>query len=339
MALTQVKTNAIADDAVTGAKIADDTVAEANIANDAISLTELKAGTDGQIISWDASGNPVAVGPGTDGQVLTSTGAGSPPAFEDAAAPVGGANALSFNDGVKTNFGADDDLRISGGSSNSVIQHQDTAAGDLYIDAENSNIYLRSGDGSTGAENAIICENNGKVKLYHSGTHVAETSANGLAFPSGKGIDFGATANSAGTMGSELLDDYEHGTYTPTLFVGGTEAGYVSASTEGHYVKIGKLVWCNASVNINTQNSGTGAITLRGLPYDQDTTNTQRGGGFITQWWGQPSGWVNQNIHLSMDTNNKVYLRFYNGSYMSDLNNGHLDDAHSFHYVLTYFAA
>jgi len=82
MALTQLKTAAIADDAVTGAKIADDTVAEANIANDAIGLTELKAGTDGQIITYDASGNPTAVGPGTDGQVLTSTGAGSPPAFE-----------------------------------------------------------------------------------------------------------------------------------------------------------------------------------------------------------------------------------------------------------------
>ena len=42
----------------------------------------MKAGTDGHIITYDASGNPTTVGPGTDGQVLTSTGAGSPPAFE-----------------------------------------------------------------------------------------------------------------------------------------------------------------------------------------------------------------------------------------------------------------
>jgi len=72
MALTQVKTSGIADDAVTQDKVA----------NDAIDITEIKAGVDGKIISYDASGNPVAVGPGTDGQVLTSTGAGSPPAFE-----------------------------------------------------------------------------------------------------------------------------------------------------------------------------------------------------------------------------------------------------------------
>nr|BAR15039.1 hypothetical protein [uncultured Mediterranean phage uvMED] len=59
-----------------------DSVVTANITDDAITLAKMASGTDGQIITYDASGNPVAVGPGTDGQVLTSTGAGSPPAFE-----------------------------------------------------------------------------------------------------------------------------------------------------------------------------------------------------------------------------------------------------------------
>jgi hypothetical protein len=60
----------------------DNTVATAKIQDDAVTLAKMAAGTDGQIITYDASGNPTAVGPGTDGQVLTSTGAGSPPAFE-----------------------------------------------------------------------------------------------------------------------------------------------------------------------------------------------------------------------------------------------------------------
>ena len=50
--------------------------------DDSVTLAKMAAGTDGQIITYDASGNPTAVGPGSDGQVLTSTGAGSPPAFE-----------------------------------------------------------------------------------------------------------------------------------------------------------------------------------------------------------------------------------------------------------------
>jgi hypothetical protein len=66
----------------------------ASIVDDAITLAKMASGTDGNIISYDASGNPVAVATGTDGQVLTSTGAGSPPAFEDASA--GGAQTHSF---------------------------------------------------------------------------------------------------------------------------------------------------------------------------------------------------------------------------------------------------
>ena len=62
------------------------------IKDDAISLAKMASGTDGQIITYDASGNPTAVGPGTDGQVLTSTGAGSPPAFET----ISSSDTLSF---------------------------------------------------------------------------------------------------------------------------------------------------------------------------------------------------------------------------------------------------
>jgi hypothetical protein len=58
------------------------TINTSDLADDAVSLAKMAPGTDGQIITYDASGNPSVVGPGTDGQVLTSTGAGSPPAFE-----------------------------------------------------------------------------------------------------------------------------------------------------------------------------------------------------------------------------------------------------------------
>jgi len=72
----------IAADAVATAKIADSAVSTAKIADNAITLAKLAGGTDGNIISFDASGDPVAIATGSDGQVLTSAGAGSPPAFE-----------------------------------------------------------------------------------------------------------------------------------------------------------------------------------------------------------------------------------------------------------------
>ena len=60
----------------------------AGITNDAITLAKMASGTDGNIISFDASEDPVAIATGSAGQVLTSTGAGSPPAME--ALPAGG---------------------------------------------------------------------------------------------------------------------------------------------------------------------------------------------------------------------------------------------------------
>ena len=53
-----------------------------NPPDDSVGLAQLAGGTDGNIISYDASGNPVAVATGSDGQVLTSAGAGQPCAFE-----------------------------------------------------------------------------------------------------------------------------------------------------------------------------------------------------------------------------------------------------------------
>ena len=78
MAIIKVITPSVTDANITTAKVTDN----------AITLAKMASGTDGNIISYDASGNPVAIATGSDGQVLTSTGAGSPPAFE--ALPGGG---------------------------------------------------------------------------------------------------------------------------------------------------------------------------------------------------------------------------------------------------------
>ena len=46
----------------------------------------MAGGTDGNLISYDANGDPVAVATGNAGQILTSAGAGAPPTFADPAA-------------------------------------------------------------------------------------------------------------------------------------------------------------------------------------------------------------------------------------------------------------
>ena len=55
------------------------------VPDNAITLAKMASGTDGNIISYDTSGNPVAVATGSSGQVLTSAGAGAVPSFQAAA--------------------------------------------------------------------------------------------------------------------------------------------------------------------------------------------------------------------------------------------------------------
>ena len=70
------------------------------IADDAVTLAKMASGVDGKVITYDASGDPVLVGPGADGEVLTSTGAGSPPAFETLAVSI-----TSVSDQANTSTG------------------------------------------------------------------------------------------------------------------------------------------------------------------------------------------------------------------------------------------
>jgi hypothetical protein len=60
-------------------------VPTASIQDDAVTLAKLAAGTDGELITWDASGDPAAVAVGTATHVLTSNGAGAAPTFQAAA--------------------------------------------------------------------------------------------------------------------------------------------------------------------------------------------------------------------------------------------------------------
>ena len=102
-----------ASEALATTDLADSIITEAKMADDAISLVELKAGTDGELITWDASGNPAAVGAGTSGHYLKSQGAGSVPIFAvvEGAYDLQGAE-LTLDANANTSITADTDDQI-----------------------------------------------------------------------------------------------------------------------------------------------------------------------------------------------------------------------------------
>jgi hypothetical protein len=86
----------------------------------------------------------------------------------------------------------------------------------------------------------------------------------------GKGIDFSADPN-AGGMTSELLDDYEEGTFTPTI-VGTTTAGSATYGVQvGRYTKVGNRVMFQVSLAWSGH-TGTGNMRVSGLPFTSNAT-------------------------------------------------------------------
>jgi hypothetical protein len=61
-----------------------------------VTLGVMASGTAGNVVAFNASGNPAAVATGTAGQVLTSNGAGAAPTFQ-AGFTVAQAHAIAFS--------------------------------------------------------------------------------------------------------------------------------------------------------------------------------------------------------------------------------------------------
>lgn len=105
-----------------------------------------------------------------------------------------------------------------------------------------------------------------------SATQLTLTTGN-LIVASGQGVNFSATP---GTGTSELLADYEEGTWTP---VDASGAGLVFTGVFGFYTKTGNIVTAMGRLTFPTTASVLG-VTIGGLPFTV-TNNDQPGGGFI----------------------------------------------------------
>ena len=107
-----------------------------------------------------------------------------------------------------------------------------------------------------------------------------DLKSNNLVFSSGSGISFAATSDPASGMTSELLDDYEEGTFTPTIgdnTRNGTSEGQAYSTQLGRYCKIGNWVFFQLTVIISDIGSMTNSdqAAVLGLPYSTENTAHQ----------------------------------------------------------------
>ena len=146
--------------------------------------------------------------------------------------------------------------------------------------------YLAQGVGSGAVIGAINGGSITEVAKFNNAGNMSIINGNLVIGTSGKGIDFSATS---GTGTSELLDDYEEGTWTP-LFTDGTNSATMSAFNAGFYTKVGNLVTLSGYIESSSLGSMSGSVKLAGLPFTTAGT-----GGAHT---GSAAGWGN-NLNIT----------------------------------------
>jgi hypothetical protein len=159
-----------------------------------------------------------------------------------------------------------------------------TAAGSLATGSGNTFVGCSSGETiTTGSSNTILGRYNGNfggldirtasnyiVLSDGAGTPLISTNSSssvalkGAVPQTGTGITFPATQSAS--TNANTLDDYEEGTWTPTV-VAITGTFTTVGSCSGKYVKIGQTVSVTYTVNVTTLGTGGAGFGVTNLPF------------------------------------------------------------------------
>lgn len=172
----------------------------------------------------------------------------------------------------------------TGSISDSVAIDTDT----LVVDGANNRVGVGTASppqkfvvSNAGADNIVMCENSSaSIQMFmqaQNGVGAVGTLTNHdtvflsnnterMRILAGGGLTFNGD-----TAAANALDDYEEGTWSPTLYQGGIQITSLT-SAHGHYRKIGNLLFLNFYVYKNGgANSGSGTWEIGNLPYNPGT--------------------------------------------------------------------
>lgn len=176
---------------------------------------------------------------------------------------------------------------------------------------------------SAGGGNAVNIDSNKNLQIAVGDLKVA----------SGRGIDFSAVSDGSRTIHSNIFDDYEEGTWTPTIGGSTTQGSATMATQAGKYVKAGKLVTVSCYIGWNSF-TGSGALNIYGLPFT--CWNDAHAGAVMTKDLTFPSG----AFYLSTHTwANVSYFRLYSSASNATWNYVTCDSTGNLICTMTYFAS
>jgi hypothetical protein len=172
--------------------------------------------------------------------------------------------------GVGVGVTPTNNLHVKGASGSTAIKIEASTDGLLGFIGSASGLISGSPANNIAirAENGLYLSGNGNATQFilNSAGNVTVSNGNVVIGTSGKGIDFSAVTGGTGTATANVLNDYEEGTFTPTVT---SEFGTIGTTTvtSATYTKIGRLVSVNFDISIITAGTGSGSL-LVSVPFN-----------------------------------------------------------------------
>ena len=260
---------------------------------------------------------------GTSGQVLTSQGNSATPTWTTVS-------------GTTINNNADNRIITGSGTANTLegeagLTYNGSMLNVNSVTSENN--AFRVYNTTTGATTFQI---NGEGNSFIGHTYPRSDANIDLGFHTGYrwrdvvlsgGIRFGSSS------ADDYLDDYEEGTYTPTINV-----GTFTTFLTHRYIKIGRLVHLHGGLIFHNNSSGT-RVEISNIPFAQQT-----GQQFVGNVWLRRTSTGERNWNMILGEAGTNIMGIFRDSNGNDMG-GHLsysDFQHSstyFNYSITYISA
>jgi hypothetical protein len=138
-------------------------------------------------------------------------------------------------------------------------------------------------------------------RITQSGAYVLKGGTTTAA--AGVGIIFPATQ--VASANANCLDDYEEGTWTPSV---GGGSGTAYSTQQGWYTKVGNLVTVGFEIELNTKGTITGGAAIAGLPFTSGSAPVRTSGALSLA--GNTGSYVSQGLFVdASSTQISIYTK------------------------------
>ncbi len=212
-------------------------------------------------------------------------------------------DALVFNSNGNERMRIDSSGRVligtTSGSNTLTVSGNIATSGDVILTTDDEKVQLGA------SQDFLLFHTNDKNYVYGVGNYPTLFHTNNqerLRIQAGGGISFNGD-----TAAANALDDYEEGTWTPTI-----NSSLNANIAVGRYVKVGSLVMASARLDWNSNSGAGGGIGMGGLPFNTHDNTYTRTAGSIGYMIGLDTSGNHQVVIGAVQGTSNIYVQLLN---------------------------